>query len=215
MRERPGEIFRQHRGCALCGIAEEPFWALGEEFLRLQHLRALQMPDSRWRGVRPRDAITPKRCKIHRVGGRVELLASRSVSGTSPIAFCDMRLHPRIDLREGADGARDRAGSRLPCGRLTSRSRRAAREFRVGVGELQPERHRLGMNAVGAADGRRHLVLEGALLQCRQHLVDVRYQHVPRRGVSCTLRQVSSTSDEVMPWCTKARLGADDFPPDG
>jgi hypothetical protein len=55
---------------------------------------------------------------------------------------------------------------------------RRSAEFRVGVSELEPERHRFGMNAVGATDGRRHLVLEGALLQRRQNLVDIGYQQV-------------------------------------
>jgi hypothetical protein len=55
------------------------------------------------------------------------------------------------------------------------------------------------MNAVGAADGRRHLVLEGALFQRRQHPVDVGDINRSAARVSCTLRQVSSTSEEVMP----------------
>ena len=38
------------------------------------------------------------------------------------------------------------------------------------------------MDGVGAADGRRHLVLEGALLQRRQHLVDVGDQKIRGAG---------------------------------
>ena len=83
-----------------------------------------------------------------------------------------MFFHARVDLREGADGARNRAGRDLLAG--GDEALAGAGEFGIGVGELEPERHRLGVNAVGAADGRRHLVLEGALLQRRQNLVDIR-----------------------------------------
>src|SRR6478736_2113883 len=48
-----------------------------------------------------------------------------------------------------------------------------ASELGIGISELQAESHGLGMDAVGATDRRRHLVLEGALLQRRQHAVDV------------------------------------------
>jgi hypothetical protein len=38
------------------------------------------------------------------------------------------------------------------------------------------------MDAVGAADGRRHLVFEGALLQRRQNLVDIGEEDVGGAG---------------------------------
>ena len=85
-----------------------------------------------------------------------------------------------------------------------------AGEFGIGVGELQPERHRLGMNAMRAADGRRHLVLEGALLQRRQHLVDIGYQEVRGTGqlhVETGVEHVGRGHALVH----EARLGADDF----
>jgi hypothetical protein len=53
-------------------------------------------------------------------------------------------------------------------------------------------------DAVRTADGRRHLVLEGAALERLEQLLDVGDQDVGARA-SCTLRQVSSTSDDVMP----------------
>ena len=53
-----------------------------------------------------------------------------------------------------------------------------ARKLRVGLRELQPERHRLGVDAVRAADGRRHLVLEGARLQRFKQFLNIADQDV-------------------------------------
>ena len=50
------------------------------------------------------------------------------------------------------------------------------------AGELQPERRGLGVDAVRAADGRRHLVLEGAPLQRLQEPVDVGDQEIGGAG---------------------------------
>ena len=87
-----------------------------------------------------------------------------------------VRLDARVHLRKGADRAGDRAGrdlvARLPEPRL------GAVEFGIGLRELQPERGRLGMDAVRAADGRRHLVLDGAALERGEQLVDVGDQDV-------------------------------------
>ena len=87
-----------------------------------------------------------------------------------------MRLHARIDLREGADRAGDRAGGDL----LARRDQPLARAGELGIGdrELDAEGGRLGVDAVRAADGRRLLVLEGAALQRGEELVDVGDQDV-------------------------------------
>ena len=53
-----------------------------------------------------------------------------------------------------------------------------ARELGVGVGELQAEGRRLGVDAVAAADGRRHLVLEGARFERGEQRVDIGDQEV-------------------------------------
>ena len=83
----------------------------------------------------------------------------------------------------------------------------AALELGIGLGELEAEGGRLGVDAVRAADGRRHLVLEGAALDARREARRDRRAAGSTARTSCTLKQVSSTSDEVMPWCTKRASG--------
>ncbi|MEY9190687.1 hypothetical protein ABH987_004315 [Bradyrhizobium ottawaense] len=66
------------------------------------------------------------------------------------------------------------------------------------------------MDAVAASDGRRHLVLEGALLECGQHLVEVGEQEVGGAGeldVEAGVEHVGRGHALV----DEARLGADDL----
>jgi hypothetical protein len=66
------------------------------------------------------------------------------------------------------------------------------------------------MNAVGAADGRRHFVLKGALLERAEHLVDVGDQQVGRAGelhVEAGIEHVGGGHALV----NEARLGTDDL----
>ena len=87
-----------------------------------------------------------------------------------------MLLHARVDVGEGADRAGDGAGGDLLARRDEPRA--AARELGIGLRQLEAEGGRLGMDAVGAADGGRHLVLEGAALQRGEQRVDVGEQEV-------------------------------------
>ena len=119
-----------------------------------------------------------------------------------------MFFHARVDLGKGADGARDGAGGDFLAG--GDQAVAGAGKFRVGIGQLEPERHRLGMDAMGAADGRGHLVLEGTLLERRQNLVDVRNQQVRGAGeldVETGVEHVGG-GHALM---DEAGLGADDF----
>ena len=92
----------------------------------------------------------------------------------------DMRFDPRVDIGEGADRARNRAGGDL--GARRDEPGAVAGEFGIGLGELEPEGDRLGMDAVAAADGRRQLVLEGAALQHREQGVEIGDQDVGGAG---------------------------------
>ena len=53
-----------------------------------------------------------------------------------------------------------------------------ALELGIGLGELEAEGGRLGMDAVAAADGRRELVLEGAALERGEQRVEIVEQEV-------------------------------------
>ena len=107
MRARPVR-FSDSTGLRLCGIAEEPFWPLGEELLRLQHLGALQVADF---GGEPLDrrGDHAERREIHGVAvARDDLRRDRLDAQAHRLG--DMRFDARIDLGEGADRAGDRAG---------------------------------------------------------------------------------------------------------
>jgi hypothetical protein len=70
------------------------------------------------------------------------------------------------------------------------------------------------VDAVAAADADGVLVLEGAALQRGQHRVDIGFEQHVGGADQLDAKQVSSTSDEVMPWWTK-RLSGPTIRPDG
>ncbi len=76
-----------------------------------------------------------------------------------------MLLHPRVDVGEGPDRARNGAGRDLFARGFEALQ--VARELGMGLRELEAEGHRLGMDAVAAADGRGQLVLERPPLEHR------------------------------------------------
>ncbi len=80
-----------------------------------------------------------------------------------PHCLRHIRLHPRVDLRESADRAGNRASRDLGARGLQARF--GAVELGVGIGEFQPEGRRLGMDAVRTADCRRALELARAPLE--------------------------------------------------
>ena len=85
--------------------------------------------------------------------------------------FGDIGFDRRVDIGEGADGARDGAGRDL----LARRDQPLAGPVELGIGlrQLDAEGRRLGMDAVRAADGDRVFVLLGAALQRREQGVDI------------------------------------------
>jgi hypothetical protein len=91
-----------------------------------------------------------------------------------------MRLNARIDVGEGADRARDGAGRDV--GARGFEADAVAGELGVRLGELETEGDRLSMDAVTAADGRGHLVLERAALEHREQLVEVGEEDVGGLG---------------------------------
>ena len=87
-----------------------------------------------------------------------------------------MLLDPRIDVGERAHRTGDGAGRDLGAGRQQPLA--VAQEGREVARELHAEGRGFGMDSVAAADRERVPVLEGALLQGRQQLVDVGEQDV-------------------------------------
>ena len=108
----------------------------------------------------------------------------------------DQRLDPRIDIGEGADGAGNGTGRDLVARQFEPLP--GAVELGIGIGELEAEGGGLGMNAVAAPDGRGVFVLHRPHLEGLEQPLDIADQHVAAR-ISWILRQVSSTSEEVIP----------------
>ena len=170
---KPGDVLRQdrialvrHRGRALL-----PF---GEELLGLQHLGALQVTDF---GREPldRSGDHAERRKVHGVSIARDDLGRDRLDG-KPHGLGHMRLDARVDLRESADRAGDGAGRDFRP--RADQTLLGAEELGIGIGKLEPERGGLGVNAVRAADGGRELVLECALLERGQELVDIGKENI-------------------------------------
>ena len=87
-----------------------------------------------------------------------------------------MRLHPRIDIGEGADRARDGAGGDILARRQQPRA--VATEFGMRLRQLQSEGDGFGVNTVASPDRRGQLMLPRAPLQHRQQRIDIRDQQV-------------------------------------
>ena len=118
----------------------------------------------------------------------------------------DLGLDRRVDVGEGADRARDRAGRDLGARRLQAPP--VARELGVEARELEAEGDRLGVHAVRAADAGRVLVLERAPAQRREQLVEAGQQQVGGLGELAGeggVEQVGRGHAEMQ----IARLGAD------
>src|SRR6478672_8729599 len=169
--------FSDRTGLRLCGIAEEPFWpseknsSTSSTSVRCKCLISVASGSTK-------TTITPSVAKY--IAWRSRGITWVEIgSGSRPIALATW-ASTRGSICAKVPTAPEMA--QVATSLRAASSRAGAGELRVGVGELQPERHRLGMDAVRAADGRRHLVLEGALLQRRQHLVDVADQKVGGPG---------------------------------
>ena len=145
-------------GLRLCGIADEPFWPRAERLLDLAHLRAREMPDL------GREAIERRRDERERgeqLGVAVALEDLRRAR---------RRLEPETLARDPLDlrvvaaylpTAPDSLPTRRPVSACSSRARSRSRAERP-AGELEAERRRLRMDAMGASDAERLAVLLGA-----------------------------------------------------
>ena len=126
-------------------------------------------------------------------------------STARPSLLRDVLLDRGVDVGEGADRAGDGAGRDL--GARRHQPRAVAGELGVVAGELEAEGRRLGMDAVAAADGQRVLVLAARAASAPPAAGRDRPAGCRRPACSCTAKLVSSTSREVMPWCTNRASG--------
>ena len=178
----------------------------GEKLLRLQDLGALQVADF---GRQPLDrrGDHAERGEIHGMAvARNDLRRDRL--DRKPHFFRHIGFDARIDLRKGADRAGDGAGRDLLARQFEARP--GARKLGEGDGELEPERGRLGMDAVRAADGRREFVFAGAPLQRGQQRIDVGNENIGGANelhVQAGVEHVGRGHAEMH----EARVGADDF----
>ena len=173
MRARPVR-FSVSTGLRLCGMAEEPFWP-GEKYSSASSTSVR----CRWRiSVASRsieEATTPSVAKYMawrsrgmtwvETGSTASPICSATYSSTRGSILAKVPTAPEI--AQVAISALRRDQPQL-----------AALELGIGLRELEAEGGRLGMDAVAAADGRRHLVLEGAALERGEQRVDIGDQQV-------------------------------------
>ena len=198
--------FSVNTGLRLCGMADEPFWPSEKNSSASMHFGALQMPDfgrepldrrgdDAERRKESRMAIARDHLRRNRLGFQVQF--RRHIS-----------LDPRVDVGESADRAGNRAGRDL----LARRDKPGAGpgKFRVGEGQLEAEGGGLGVDSVRAADGRRHLMFEGATLERREQRVDVGDEDVARAAELHGEAGVEHVG-AGQPQMDEARFGADEF----
>ena len=180
--------------------------ARGEIFLGLQHFGALQVADFRRQPLdRRRDDA--QRGEIHGVAVARNDLGRDRLDLESHLTR-HVGFDPRIDLGKSSDRAGDRAGRDL--GACRDQALLGAGKLGIGDGELQPERGRLGMDAVGAADGRREFVFAGAALERFVERLDVGDEKIGgahQLHVEAGVEHVGRGHALVH----EARLGPDDF----
>ncbi len=168
-----GDVLAQH-GIALVGHGGRALLPFGEGLLRFQNLGALQVADLDREALQGRGDDAERR-EIHGMAVARDHLR-RDRLGLEPELGRHVGLDARIDVGEGADGARDGAGADLLAGH--DEARLGTVELGIGLGELEAEGRGFGVDAVAAADGGGELVLEGARLERREQAIDVGDEHV-------------------------------------
>ncbi len=195
--------FSVSTGLRLCGMADEPFWpGSNGSSASSTSVRC------RWRiSVARRSTEEATTARAAKIGG---VAVARDHLGRDRLDLQahlvgDVGFDARVDVGEGADRAGDGAGGDLEPGH--GQPLLGALELGVVAGQLQAEGGRLGVDAVAAADGRRSACVPGPGASGRP-APGRRLRSAGRwRWLSCTARQVSSTSRLVMPWCRKRASG--------
>ena len=177
----------RHRGGALLAARER----LG----RLAHLAALQVADLGREAVE-RAAEDRERRPAARRGGRARRPAWRRPRAPRPSVGQREILDARVDVAVGADGARELADGDAREGALDAVA--AAAQVVPPAEQLEPERRRLGVHAVGAAHAGRARCSSARSSTAASARSSPPSSSAPAAR-SCSARPVSTTSDDVRP----------------
>ena len=195
--------FSDSTGLRLCGIDDEPFWPGAKYSSASRNSVRCEMADL---GREPLDRRGDQRQRHEELGVAVARdHLGRDRLGREAELLGDIRLDRRVDVGEGADRARNRAGRDLAARRD---------EARRGRGRIRPNARRASARRSSARHGCRGCGRSSACTCARRRGASAPpsspSRSASRRSAasfSCTARQVSSTSLEVMPWWTKRASG--------
>ena len=193
---------RQHR-VALVRHGGGALLAGWKVLLGLEHLGALQVADLRSPAARCRATTASAAKNIGVAVARDDL--RRDGLGRQAELRGDVGLDPRIDVGEGADGAGDGAGRDLGPRRDQALARRGRTRHRPGPASGRRWSARHGCHGCGRCVG--VSVLEGARFSAASRASTSAISRSAARVELHREKQVSSTSEEVMPWCTKRASG--------
>ena len=170
-----GKVLGQDR-VALVRHRARPLLAGREIFFRLEHFGALEVANL---DRQPLDRTGDNRqCREeHGVPVARDDLRRDGLHREAELVG-DMLFHLRVDIGESADCTRYGTGRDFRARR--DQAGLAAVEFGIGLRQLEPERHRFGMDAMAAPDGRRVFVLFRAALDGREQRVEIGQQDVGR-----------------------------------
>ena len=126
-----------------------------EIFLRLKHLSALQMAHLGRKAFNRRRDNT-KCGKIHRMTVARNDLSRDGLHRKAKLG-CNMCLHFRIDISEGADCTRNSASSDFSA--RSDQTFATAGKFGICLRQFHAKGHRLCVDAMAAADGWREFML--------------------------------------------------------
>src|SRR5262245_31894864 len=179
--------FSVSTGLRLCGIAELPFWPSekNSSASRTSVRCRCRISVARFSIEAATTASIEKNTACRSRG--MTCVDTGSTASPSFFATCSStrgailaKVPTAPEMAQVAISAR--AGTGRALGPARDQPGAVAGEGSVVAGQLDAERRGLGMDAVAAADGRRVLVLQRALLQRGQQPVDVSDQDVGRLG---------------------------------
>ena len=181
-------------GFRLCGIADEPFCPRPNGSSTSRDLGAREVADLERELVERRGDDGERREQLRVTVALEDLCRGRRRLEAEPLAGDPLEL--RVGGRVRADGAGELADAHAL--ERARDARAAAVELERPAGELQPERRRLGVHAVRAADR--------SVVRCSsaRAATAASARSIPSRSSApasriCSASAVSTTSDEVSP----------------